>query len=309
MDYLLSFFFLIIASIIGISISLLLNIKSYLKIAILVVCIFIPIELYNDLVVTKKRKQIPNPNSQPNSLANTLANTIPSTTTLSSQTTQDQQSNVKFAREQDLENTKYGIFKRQSKSNNEEKDSLPLDGLDPQTLLSKLNYIEYATSNPYKPITYTEFKTHADKYLDQDGTKLSAQEIDPRLLAFSKANYPQLTSDQIDARDCLNYGSDPSKSCFQSAQLFHNILNKGVNNDNANLIIKEDFSNPMMLNHLSNNQHVLFKNAPSGNQDIDLNSQSNETIQLEDNSMATCRNCKLAVCKSDYCGLQNQLFM
>ena len=118
-----------------------------------------------------------------------------------------------------------------------------------------------------------------------------------------------MTSDQIDARDCLNYGSDPSKSCFQSAQLFHNILNKGVNNDNSNLIIREDFSNPMMLNSIANQNNILFKNASSGNQNIDLNSESNETIQLQDNSIATCRNCKMAVCKSDYCGLQNQLFM
>ena len=302
MDYLVLFFFLIISSVIGISIGLLLNIKSYLKIAILILCIYIPIELYTNLTGKKllsRKKNIPIPNSQPNSLGNTIPNTG--------------SANVKFARQQDLEDTKYGIFKKQVITGEtgitEEKDALPLDGLDPQTLLSKLNYIQYATSNPYKPITYTEYKTHADKYLDQDGTKLSANEIDPYLLEFSKAHYPQLTSDQIDARDCLNYGSDPSKSCFQSAQLFHNILNKGVNNDNSNLIIREDFSNPMMLNSIANQNNILFKNASSGNQNIDLNSESNETIQLQDNSIATCRNCKMAVCKSDYCGLQNQLFM
>ena len=315
MDYLLLFFFLIISSVIGISIGLLLNIKSYLKIAILILCIFIPIELYTNLIGSKKlfsRKQnIPNPNSQPNSLGNTIPNTTIAGATGATSATGT--TTVKFARQQDLEDTKYGIFKKQVTTGEtgitEEKDDLPLDGLDPQTLLSKLNYIQYATSNPYKPITYTEYKTHADKYLDQDGTKLSANEIDPYLLEFSKAHYPQLTSDQIDARDCLNYGSDPSKSCFQSAQLFHNILNKGVNNDNSNLIIREDFSNPMMLNSVANQNNILFKNAPSGNQNIDLNSESNETIQLQDNSMATCRNCKMAVCKSDYCGLQNQLFM
>jgi len=317
MDYLLLFFFLIISSVIGISIGLLLNIKSYLKIAILILCIFIPIELYTNLIGGKKlfsRKQnIPNPNSQPNSVGSTIGNIMPTMTGTTVTTGAAGAINVKFARQQDLEDTKYGIFKKQVTTGEtgitEEKDALPLDGLDPQTLLSKLNYIQYATSNPYKPITYTEYKTHADKYLDQDGTKLSANEIDPYLLEFSKAHYPQLTSDQIDARDCLNYGSDPSKSCFQSAQLFHNILNKGVNNDNSNLIIREDFSNPMMLNSVANQNNILFKNAPSGNQNIDLNSESNETIQLQDNSIATCRNCKMAVCNSDYCSLQNQLFM
>ena len=48
MDILLSFFFLIIASIVGISLCLLLGMNSYLKIAILVMCIFIPMELYNE---------------------------------------------------------------------------------------------------------------------------------------------------------------------------------------------------------------------------------------------------------------------
>ena len=185
--------------------------------------------------------------------------------------------------------------------------------MDPQTLLSKLNYIHYATSNPYKPITYTEYKTHADKYLDQDGTKLSAQNIDPVLLGYSKAYYPQLTSDQIDARDCLNNGSSKD-SCFQSAQLFYNvknnftILNKGVNEDNANLIIKEDFCNSMILDPNQRYQQILFKNAPNGNLDVALDSVSNERIHLNE-STSLCRHCKLAKCSSDYCSLQNNLFM
>ena len=41
---------------------------------------------------------------------------------------------------------------------------------------------------------------------------------------FAKAHYPQLTMDQIDAKDCLNYGSGKN-SCFQSAQLFNNVKN------------------------------------------------------------------------------------
>lgn len=311
MDFLVSFFFIIIATILGIAIGLLLDIRSYLKIAFIVLCLFIPMELYNNFVINRN-KNIPRPNSRPNSLPNSQPNTtmLPSqanTTTLPTQ--------AKFARQKDLDDTKYGIFKHTA-SNGEEKDALPLDGLDPQTLLSKLNYIHYATSNPYKPITYTEYKTHADKYLDQDGTKLSAQNIDPVLLGYSKAHYPQLTSDQIDARDCLNNGSS-KESCFQSAQLFYNvknnvfntnILKKGVNEDNANLIIKEDFCNSMILDPNQRYQKILFKNAPSGNLDVPLDSESNERIHL-DESTSLCRNCKLTKCRSDYCSLQNNLFM
>ena len=71
---------------------------------------------------------------------------------------------------------------------------------------------------------------------------------------------------------------------------------------------KEDFTNPMILNNDSRYEKILFKNAPTGNLDKILDNQSNESINL-DNSTDLCRNCKVAVCKDDYCGLQNHLFM
>ena len=298
MDFLLSFFFLIIATVIGISIGLLLDMKSYLKIAIIVICLFIPIELYYELVISKNNKMNP-------STTNT-STTNPSTTN-SNLTTNLSTTNVKFSRQKDLEDTKYSIFNKKD-SIGSEKNSLPLDGLSPQELLSSLNYLTYATANPYKPLSYNDYKTHADNYLNEDGTKLSTNDL--KLQEFSKAHYPQLTNDQIDSSDCLNYGSGKN-SCFQSAQLFNNvknnfsILSKGVNEDNSNLIIKEDFTNPMILRQ---NKDILFKNAPNGNLDRNLNSESNESIIL-DNSKDMCRNCKLAICKDDYCGLQNQLFL
>ena len=309
MDYLLSFFLLIISSIIGISIGLLLNIKSYLKIAIIVVCLFIPAELYNDLVISKKHKSIsattfPNINILPN----TTNAILPTVQVSNKDNTND--ANIKFARQKDLEDTKYGIFKKKDTEGND-KSGLPLDGLSPKDLLASLNYLTYATANPYKPLSFNDYKTHADKYLDEDGTKLSTNDL--KLQEFSKAHYPQLTNDQIDTRDCLNFGSGKN-SCFQSAQLFSNvnnnfsILNKGVNEDNSNLIIKEDFTNPMILDSNARYQKILFKNAPTGNLDRILDSESNESINL-DNSGDACRNCKLAVCKNDYCSLQNQLFM
>jgi len=313
MDYLLSFFFLIISVILGISIGLMLNIKSYLKIAIIVVFIFIPFELYNDLVISKNNKLL-------YSSSNTIfPNTINQNSLLLQKQNQlnipdynpaKDDANNRFAREKDLEDTKYGIFKKKDSEGND-KNSLPLDGLSPQELLSSLNYITYATANPYKPLSYNDYKTHADKYLDEDGTKLSTNDL--KLQEFSKAHYPQLTNDQIDARDCLNFGSGKD-SCFQSAQLFSNIkhnfniLGKGVNEDNANLIIKEDFTNPMILNSNSRYEKVLFKNAPTGNLDRILDNESNESINL-DNSTDLCRNCKVSVCKDDYCSLQNQLFL
>ena len=196
-------------------------------------------------------------------------------------------------------------------------DKPPFDGLAPAELLSRLNYIYYATANPHKPVNYSDFKTHADKYLDEDGTKLSVS--DPKLQQFARAFYPQLTADQIDARDCLNDGSG-SRSCFQSKYLFYNseisknfekILDKGVNVDNANLVVREDFSMPQILDPVQRayNNPVMFMNAPPGNLDTPLDTISNEHIKLMDPAMDICHNCKLAVCQDDYCSLQNKLFM
>ena len=309
MDLLLSFFFLIIATVIGISIGLLLNITSYIKIALIVICLFIPFELYNDLCINKLNTKMSN-TTMPNT---TMTNaTMPNITNsnVTDYYPEKDDTNNKFASQKDLEDTKYAIFKKKNSEGNE-KDKLPLDGLSPQELISSLNYITYATSNPYKPIRYNNYKTHADKYLDQDGTKLSTNDL--KLQSFASAHYPQLTNDQIDTKDCLNFGSGKD-SCFQSAQLFSNeknkfgILGKGVNEDNSNLIIREDFSNPMILN--SGNRYIkpLFKNAPQGILDKVLDNESNEYIKL-DNSNDTCRNCKMAVCKDDYCSLQNELYM
>ena len=64
----------------------------------------------------------------------------------------------------------------------------------------------------------------------------------------------------------------------------------------------------MLLDSSQRYNKPLFKNAPAGNLDKILDSQSNESINL-DNSNDTCRNCKMAVCKDDYCSLQNELFL
>ena len=306
MDLLLSFFFLIIASVVGITIGLLLGIRSYLKLAIFVLCIFIPIELsYDYLYDDDKDSRLyetnttPIHNSKPNEIQpmNTTMNTI-----INKKSNQEK---IKYA---SVENT--SVFEYDN-------EKPPFDGLEPTELLSRLNYIHYATSNPLEPIRYSTYKTHADKLLDEDSNanyKLITH--DPKLLKYSRKYYPQLTDNQIDAKDCLNYGSG-KESCFQNPSLFFNIKNdfniltKGVNENNANLVVREDFSNPPMSMSMDPNtryEKPLFSNAPDFKMDKPLDQESNETINL-DTSNSMCRNCKLAVCPDDYCGLQNQLFM
>ena len=301
MDILLSFFFLLIASIIGISLCLFLGMKSYLKIAIVVMLLFIPMELYNEFIYKDtKTNIIPQPNSKPIE-RNNNNNTINTINTIKSIDSID----ITKA----TETTKYSDIK----TNEFEMDKPPFDGLKPKELLNRLNYIHYATSNPQEPINYLEYKTHSDKLLDSDNTKLSSE--DKNLLEYSKAHYPQLTKDQIDTKDCLNEGSNKN-SCFQNPSLFFNvkndfnILTKGVNEDNANLLVREDFTNEMVLNNNNRYEPILFHNAPNGNLDKILDNESNETIKLNNPTTDTiCKNCKLAVCMNDYCSLQNKLFI
>jgi hypothetical protein len=304
MDILLSFFFLIIASVIGITLGLLLGMKSYLKIALLVICIFIPMELYHEFFNTKPDKNnstnIPIHNSKPNvNFSTNPTGSRPHSTGPNSTGPNSTQPNTI------PELTKYATV---NPSSSFEMDKPPFDGLEPKELLMRLNYIHYATANPREPIHYLDYKTHADKLLNSDNTKLSTD--DPHLLQYTNAFYPQLNKNQIDTKDCLNYGSEKG-SCFQNPSLFFNvqndfnILTKGVSEDNANLIIREDFSNSM--SNSINDNPILFTNAPMGNLNKQLDKESNEYINLDDNSM--CRNCKLAVCKDDYCSLQNNLFM
>lgn len=300
MDILLSFFFLIIASIIGISLCIFLGMKSYVKIAIIVILLFIPMELYNDYFYKSPNKlnninknnsninSIPVPNSQPIKIITSNTNNITTTTTKP-------------------ETTKYNDIN----STEFEMDKPPFDGLKPKELLNRLNYIYYATSNPQEPINYLDYKTHADKVLDSDNTKLSTN--DKKLLEYSKAYYPQLSENQIDTKDCLNGGSDKT-SCFQNPSLFFNVKNdfnvltKGVNEDNANLIVREDFSSPLILDTKDRYEPALFFNSPFNNLDKPLDQESNERIQI-DTSHDVCKNCKIALCTNDYCGLQNKLFM
>ena len=63
----------------------------------------------------------------------------------------------------------------------------------------------------------------------------------------------------------------------------------------------------MILNPATRHLPVMYRNAPDG-QDKPLDLISNEYITI-DESDKLCRTCKLAVCKDDYCGLQNQQFI
>ncbi len=230
----------------------------------------------------------------------------------------DSNKDVGFARESDLKNTKYGIFHK--KNTEGDLESNPFDNLEPKELMSRLNYIYYATANPYQMISYANYKTEMDKRIEKDGSSLSSG--DDFFKQYNAKYYPQLSANLIDARDCLNEGNG-TKSCFQTPQLFENlkqvkegftsgkskptsILSQGIETLNK-VFVKEGFSNPMVLDMDMRSLPTIFKNAP-GDQDFPLDIVGNEYLRIDD-SDKLCRHCKLAVCKDDVCFLQNSLFM
>lgn len=339
MDNLTMFLLIFIALVLGFVLSIILKITSIILIVLIVVGLYVIILWYykykmdnepipntypGNTSTTKSSNQSSNQSSNSFNNLNTI-NTIPTATItangalIGNLVKNDISLSINNNKNINSKNINSKNMKNDlplSMQNNTEysMDKPPFDGLPPGELLNRLDYLYYATANPNKMVNYHDFKTHADKYLDEDSSKLSVN--DTKLQAYSAGFYPQLTANQIDAHDCLNYGSSPG-SCFQSKQLFYNvkndfnILDKGVNNDNANLVVREDFSMPMNLDINERDMPVLFMNSPRGNQDFPLDIISNENVgkYMADESLSLCRNCKLAVCKDDYCGLQNQLFM
>lgn len=190
----------------------------------------------------------------------------------------------------------------------EEHRSGPLDGLTPQEMSSRLQYLYYATSHPKDKVSYIDFKTHTDKLLDTQKTSLSSR--DKIMIGETRSFYPDLTENQVNARDCMQggYGED---SCYQHPKMFvkeefknmpkksnsNNILSSGINKDNARMILKEDFSQPSPNNH-KNPFKTIFVNAP-GNLDE----------HQYDISELLCRGCTSGNCCNDNCKLQNELFM
>ena len=126
--------------------------------------------------------------------------------------------------------------------NNKIPDESPFENLTKEEIKDKLNYLYYATSHPFKPKSYNNWKKTSKHYIMNPPNSLKHLEI-------SKIEYPDLSLDQINVDDCMNHKSRPL-SCNQENPM---ILNK----------IKEDFSKPKSL--LEELKTPLFKNIPNNN--------------------------------------------
>lgn len=170
-------------------------------------------------------------------------------------------------------------------------NSGPLDNLAPKELLSRLNYIHYATSHPYKPMNYQKYKSTSDIQLDEDrnteGPIIATKSV--KHLASANYFYPTLTEYQVNYDDCTNHDASSPLSCNQgpnNQNLFpqKSMLVAGLKNENdVKKVAREDFSVPApVLQDSANKIKPLIENAPKNNK--------------------LCRHCKVGTCKHGICG-------
>ena len=183
----------------------------------------------------------------------------------------------------------------------------PLDSLSPQELSKRLHYLYYATSHPYQKVSYKDYETHADKVLNEDNSSLAPD--DSKYHNYLLEYYPELTKNQVSARDCLNSGFG-EESCYQHPKFFKNlenssILKQGVNQKNKHHVLREDFSSQLLKNQDSYQREIPHVPECS----LIDNSPSNPNIfRLINNDL--CRGCTVGECSSNTgCTHQNELFL
>lgn len=183
----------------------------------------------------------------------------------------------------------------------------PLDGLRPEEMTSRLQYLYHATSHPGQQISYVDYKNNAVERLENDNASLASYDL--RMIDRTSSFYKDLSSNQVNVRDCMDGGSGPG-SCFQDPRALRmlesgqsvcvggncesNILSGGLNEKNIGNVIREDFNCPSLMNS-TNGMQPLFINAP-GNPTEDCNISNNG-----------CRGCTVSTCSS-CCGQYNELF-
>jgi hypothetical protein len=183
----------------------------------------------------------------------------------------------------------------------------PLDSLSPQELSKRLHYLYYATSHPYQKVSYKDYETHADKVLNEDNSSLAPD--DSKYHNYLLEYYPELTKNQVSARDCLN-GGFGEESCYQHPKFFKNlenssILKQGVNQKNKHHVLREDFSSQLLKNQDSYQREIphvpecsLIDNSPS----------NPNVFRLINNDL--CRGCTVGEGSSNTgCTHQNELFL
>jgi hypothetical protein len=177
----------------------------------------------------------------------------------------------------------------------------PLDGLPWQEVIRRVNYLKAKTQYPYKPMTYTDYKTSMDELLGEDlsglmkHADLNTTETKQELRRW----YPDSTLNQINARDCTNYAPGHPLSCVQPSTKLSDDLLLNDSTNPTELATKENFissdmykSTQELLNSKSGTMPTLFKNAPG-------HVGQNVTRDI---SSDLCRGCVVGQCSKGVCG-------
>ncbi len=184
----------------------------------------------------------------------------------------------------------------------------PLDGLGPDEMSSRLQYLYHATSHPGQQVSYIDYKNDATNRLERDNASLAS--YDHRMVDRTSSFYKDLSSSQVNVRDCMDGGPN---GCFQDPRALRQlesgqsvciggncnsdtaaILSGGINEKNVGNIVREDFSCPALVN-ATNGMQPLFINAPGS---------PGDEYDISNN---TCRGCTVSSCSS-CCGQHNELF-
>ena len=144
-------------------------------------------------------------------------------------------------------NTSSKWFKFTSKKNKS-----PFEGLLPQQLKNRLNYLYYATSHPFKPKSYTD-------YLHSKSNSNNCGLNSVKHLNVARKYYPQLSKDQINFNDCLNFPKGHPMSCnlgndkWEAEQDNVQLLSKCINNEkDMKQVVLEDFDQKKLVTDTTN---------------------------------------------------------
>ena len=129
----------------------------------------------------------------------------------------------------------------------------PFEGLFPKQLMNRLNYLFYATSHPFKAKSYTNYV-----YSKNNNITKSIKHLD-----VSRQYYPQLTEDQVNFNDCMNFPHGHPKSCDQGSDKWNaenSILTSGIaNKKDLNQVVREDFNAPSSVyENRKNKMDILY---------------------------------------------------
>jgi hypothetical protein len=128
------------------------------------------------------------------------------------------------------------------------KHKSPFEGLFPQQLKNRLNYLYYATSHPFKAKSYTDY-LHSNNCVPNSVKHLNV----------AREYYPQLSQDQVNFNDCLNFPKGHPKSCNmgndkweaeeQHAQLLADCI---TNEKDLKQVVIEDFDQKKLVTNTTN---------------------------------------------------------